>query len=49
MISKTLKLLTILVLVSTVGGIAVLSVWDIPVEQASVEKKIEISEFLDKE
>lgn len=46
MISKTLKLLTVIALISTVGSIALLSFFEVQVKQTSVEREIKISEFL---
>ncbi len=46
MISKALKLLTVLALVSIVSGVVLLSFFEVPVKQESVEREIKISEFL---
>ena len=48
MISKLLISLAFLVLVTAVGGVVLLAVWDVPVLQKTVEKPIDTSRFLEK-
>lgn len=46
MISKFLKILAVLALVSTVGIFVVFSIWDAPVKQEIVEVDVNSSDFI---
>ena len=48
MISRLLLSLVLLAFVAAIGGFAVLSVWDVPVQQTQVEKTLDTSAFLQK-
>lgn len=48
MISKLLISLVLLAFITAAGGFIVLSVWDVPVEQKTVEQPIDTSKFLEK-
>lgn len=48
MLSKLLLSLVLLAFVAALGGLAVLAVWDVPVQQTQVEKTLDNSTFLQK-
>ncbi len=48
MISKTLISLVFLALFTLAGGFIALAVWDVPVEQKTIEKPVDTGRYLEK-